>query len=64
MIKDPNAIREHYAAHREALARAMDLVGRRDKLPSDAVAFAVRHGLPIWAAKVAIKVKKEAASDV
>lgn len=55
MFRDPDAIRRHYAEQREALARAMDLVSKRRSLPTDAVAYAVQHHLPIWAVKVAIR---------
>lgn len=59
MIKDPTAIRQHYAQHRADLARAIHLVQGVKKTPTDAVVFAVRHGLPIWAVKVAIRNRQD-----
>lgn len=64
MLRDPSVIREHYARQREQLARAIELVNRATKIPTDPVLFAMRHdGLPIWAVKVAIKVKSSESQE-
>jgi len=58
MIKNPQAMREHYGEQRDQLARAITLVNAAKKIPTDPVMFAMRHSLPIWAVKVAIKNSK------